>query len=99
MGLIKKIELDNGIATNYHRIVSINNITNVSTVIEVASYISKDKREKEKEAIKNGESMDIFIDTRLINKDYSENYDITKGYKFLKTLEEFKDAEDDLEEK
>ena len=57
------------------------------------------KREKEKEAIKNGESMDIFIDTRLINKDYSENYDITKGYKFLKTLEEFKDAEDDLEEK
>lgn len=99
MGLIKKIELDNGIATNYHRIVSINNITNVSTVIEVASYISKDKREKEKEAIKNGESMDIFINTRLINKDYSENYDITKGYKFLKTLEEFKDAEDDLEEK
>ena len=99
MGLIKKIELDNGIATNYHRIVSINNITNVSTVIEVASYISKDKREKEKEAIKNGESMDIFIDTRVINKDYSENYDITKGYKFLKTLEEFKDAEDDLEEK
>ncbi len=99
MGLIKKIELDNGIATNYHRIVSINNITNVSTVIEVASYTSKDKREKEKEAIKNGESMDIFIDTRLINKDYSENYDITKGYKFLKTLEEFKDAEDDLEEK
>ena len=99
MGLIKEVELDNGIVTNYHRIVSINNITNVSTVIEVASYTSKDKREKEKEAIKNGKSMDVFVDTKFINKDYSENYDITKGYKFLKTLEGFKDAEDDLEEK
>lgn len=99
MGLIKEVELDNGIVTNYHRIVSINNITNVSTVIEVASYTSKDKREKEKEAIKNGKSMDVFVDTKFINKDYSENYDITKGYKFLKTLEGFKDAKDDLEEK
>ena len=33
MGLKKQIELDNGIVTNYHRIVSINKITNNSIII------------------------------------------------------------------
>lgn len=49
MGLLKKIELENGIELNYHRVVSINNITNISSTIEVASYINEKQRNIEKQ--------------------------------------------------
>ena len=38
MALKKEIELENGVMLNYHRIVSFNKITNISNVIEIASY-------------------------------------------------------------
>ena len=44
MALLKQIELDNGIVVNYHRITSINNITNISTNLEISSYVSETKR-------------------------------------------------------
>lgn len=69
MGLKKEITLDNGVSVNYHRIVSINNITNVSTIIEVASYTSEEKRQEEKTAIENATEMNVFIDTEYINKE------------------------------
>ncbi len=94
MGLRKGITLDNGVIVNYHRIVSINNITNVSTIIEVASYTSKDKREEEKTAIENSEVMNVFIDTDYINKEYEEDFTIEQAYDYLKTLDKFKDSED-----
>lgn len=48
MALQKEIELDNGIILNYHRITSLNKLTNISNNIEVNSYISEKQREKEK---------------------------------------------------
>lgn len=48
MALKKEIELDNGVILNYHRIVSLNKITNISNNIEVNSYTSEKQREKEK---------------------------------------------------
>lgn len=95
MGLKKEITLGNGVSVNYHRIVSINNITNVSTIIEVASYTSKEKREEEKDAIENATEMNVFIDTEYINKEYTENLTIKEAYKYLKTLDKFKDAIDE----
>ena len=47
MALKKEIILDNGITINYHRIVSFNKITNISNVIEVASYTNEKQRKKE----------------------------------------------------
>ena len=47
MALQKEIELENGIIVNYHRIVSLNKITNVGNIIEIASYVSKKKRDEE----------------------------------------------------
>lgn len=93
MGLKKSIELDNGVTTNYHRIVSINNITNVSSIIEVASYTTKEKREEEKQAIENATPMNVFINTQYINKDYTVNLNIEQAYEYLKTLDKFKEAE------
>lgn len=100
MALNKEIELENGIILNYHRIVSINKITNNCNIIEVASYASKKQREKEKEYYEQAKSndyidasMNVFIETTYINKEYSEKETIEECYDFLKTTEEFKDAE------
>lgn len=99
MGLLKKVELDNGITVNYHRITSINKITNQTTMIEVSSYTSKDKREEEKRAIQEGQEkgeaveMNVFIETTYINKDYEQNETIEDLYNYLKLQDKFKDAE------
>ena len=94
MGLKKEITLSNGVSVSYHRIVSLNNITNVSTIIEVGSYTSEEKREEEKVAIQNAQAIDVFIDTEYINKDYTENMTIEQAYDYLKTLDKFKSSED-----
>jgi hypothetical protein len=49
MALYKEIELENGIILNYHRIVSLNKITNQRNIIEIASYVNEKQREKEME--------------------------------------------------
>lgn len=100
MALSKKIELDSGVEANYHRIVSINNIINEQTIIEVASYTSEEKRLEEKTALEQGKKsgeavpMNVYIDTKYINKEYSEKEDIESCYKYLKTLDDFKNAKD-----
>ena len=94
MALKKEIELDNGVVVNYHRIVSINKITNVSNIIEVASYTNEQKREEEREAVTNGTEMNVFINTQYLNAEYDETITIEDTYEYLKTLEQFEDAED-----
>lgn len=100
MALKKEIELENGITVNYHRIVSINKVTNNAIIIEVASYINEKKRKEEVEAHKEEQEkreatpMNIFIDTTYINKEYSEKETIKDLYEYLKTIEKFRDAED-----
>lgn len=95
MALIKAIELENGVTVNYHRIARIDNIINCETIIEVASYTSKAKREEEKEALDNHEPMDVYIKTRYIPMQYEQSMDIVGAYEYLKTLEDFDGAEDD----
>lgn len=93
MALIKEIELDNGVKVNYHRVVSINKITNVQNIIEIASYTSKEKRQEEIE--KSGQEMNVFIHTSYISTEYNANINIENVYDYLKTLEQFKDAIND----
>ena len=45
MAIIKNIELENGVVVNYHRVVSVDNITNISSIIEVASYTDKKSKQ------------------------------------------------------
>ena len=98
MALIKSIELDSGVIVNYHRVVSVNNITNHASIIEVASYTSKAKREEEKQAIKNKAEMNVFIDSDYINIPYDSNLNVNSAYEYIKTTEKYSNAEDDLEE-
>ena len=100
MALSKKITLENGVEVNYHRIVSINNIINEQTIIEVASYTSEEKRNEEKNALESGKKsgeavpMNVFINTNYVSKEYSEKDTPEDCYKYLKTLDEFKNAKD-----
>ena len=89
MALSKMIVLDNGIPVNYHRIVSVNNITNHASIIAVASYTSTEKRQEEKEALKNKKSMNVFIYTTYINKEYTPDLDVVSAYAYIKTLDKF----------
>lgn len=95
MALIKSIELDSGIIVNYHRVVSVNNVINHSSIIEVASYTSKEKREEEKEKLSNNEHINVFINTQYLSIDYVKTLDVDSAYEYLKTLEIFSGAVDD----
>lgn len=97
MALLKSIELGNGITTNYHRIVSVNNITNQASIIEIASYTSKAKREEEKIALANKTSMDVFTKRIDVTKDYTKELNVDTAYTYLKTLEKFTGYTDDLD--
>lgn len=94
MALVKSVELDNGVVVTYHRIVSINKVTNKSIIIEIASYINESKRQEEIEKQESGEPMNIYIDTTYLNKDYDENETIEDLYDYLKTTDKFKNAQD-----
>lgn len=94
MALLKQIELENGIILNYHRIVTITKVTNHSTILEMAGYTSKEKRDQEIECIKNGEEVTAYIDTIFLSVDYDEDNNIEDLYTYLKTTDRYLDAED-----
>lgn len=96
MALEKNITLENGITLNYHRIVSINKITNNSTIIEVASYINESERQKEINYYNSTEEkeMNVFIETNYIEKEYNETDTIGNLYSYLKTTKMFENSTD-----
>lgn len=94
MALLKPIELDSGIVLNYHRIVTITKVTNHSTILEIAGYTSKDKREQEVQQFKNGEEITAYIDTTFMSVDYDEKTTIKDWYDYLKTTDKYSGAED-----
>lgn len=101
MALSKKITLPSGVAVNYHRIVSLNTITNVCNLIEVASYTSKAKRFEEKAAFaSDGGAIehDVFIDTSCIQAPYDQSMTVVDAYDYIKTLPKFEGANDVLED-
>lgn len=93
MALKKEIETSKGIITNYHRIMSINNITNKETQIIVYSYANEEKRLEEENAEPEEEIFNV-ISSEMITKEYEEDFDVVKGYEYLKTLDKYKEAED-----
>lgn len=93
MALLKEIELENGVKVSYHRITSVNAITNNNSIIEVSSYTSEAKRNEEKNAEK-GEDINVFIHTRFIYTEYNKNLNVDLAYAYIKSLPIFEDAID-----
>lgn len=96
MAILKQIELPSGIIVNYHRVVSVNNITNHASVIEVASYTSKAKREEEKDALLNHKDMNVFIESEYVEIPYNKDLNVVSAYEHLKNTEKYSSAQDDL---
>lgn len=108
MALLKEIEQDNGIVLNYHRITSINNITNFITTFEISSYVNENKRLEEKkyqelqmkenrtqeEENELEKGINVYIDTDYIQIPYDKDVNIDNAYDYLKTLDKFKNAKD-----
>ena len=94
MALGKSIELSNGVVVNYHRITSLNIITNIHNVIEVSSYTSEEKRQEELKARENGESTNIYIYTTIMSVPYDQEATVESTYEYLKTLPIFDGSED-----
>ena len=104
MGIKKDEVLPSGVPLSYYRIVSLTVVVNQQTVIELAGYVTQDARQTEQdaqsEAQETGEypETDVFIDTRFISVDYDPEMSVTKAYEYLKSLPEWADAEDVVDE-
>lgn len=94
MALKKEIEMNNGVIMNYHRVTSLNVITNVQNIIEVSSYPSEAKRIQEQIALTKGESYDVFVHTEIVGVEYDQEMTIKSAYDYLKTLPVYQGAED-----
>lgn len=94
MALGKSIELSNGVVVKYHRITSLNIITNIHNVVEISSYTSEEKRQEELRARENRENADIYIHTTIMSVPYDQEATIESTYEYLKTLPIFDGSED-----
>lgn len=83
MALKKQIELKSGVVTNYHRVVSVNTITNLQNTIEIASYTSEAKREEELETILAGGIIDVFVSTRYVCAPYDQAMTVEGAYEWV----------------
>lgn len=48
MALVREMEQDNGVVLSYHRVCNLHILTNDKNIIEVASYIDRAQRERER---------------------------------------------------
>lgn len=88
MALFKPIKQENGIVTNYHRIMFVESWVNSHISIAVLSYIDKDMRNEETE------NSDIYKISKTYETNYVENMTVEKAYEYLKSLPEFEGSED-----
>jgi hypothetical protein len=88
MALKKEIILDNGIILNYHRIITLQLVTNKYINITTLSYINEETR--------NEDVLDdkVIITNVYTIENYEEDYNIKRAYEYLKTLPEFENSED-----
>lgn len=98
MALTKRIELPSGVAVSYHRIVSVNVITNLVNLIEVASYTSAAKRAEEQAALSANAPMDVYVHTAVYEAPYDQDMTVEDAYEWVKALPEFEGARDVLED-
>ena len=90
MALKKKVTQDDGVITEYHRILSVFNVVNSHSSISVASLVSDLVRDREK----SGDISEPY--QKVVTYETTDKWDMTveAAYEYLKTLPEFKGAED-----
>ena len=90
MALYKKIRQDDGVFTNYHRILFVTYTTNSHISIAVLSYVDGDSRNEEK----TGSEFQPYKQSVTYELESNEGMTIEQAYAYLKTLPKFEGAED-----
>lgn len=92
MALKKEIRQDDGVITSYHRILYVQSTINSHVSIAVLSYVDETSRDMENEG-KAPYKKAVTYETTEVS-----DMSIKKAYAYLKTLPEFKGAEDILDD-
>lgn len=96
------VDPETGLPLNYHRITSIVQATNDFAQIQLCSYISMADREREKVLVATNEEpsepVPIYTTVHYFNCEYTDGMTCTQAYEYLKTIPEFADATDVLED-
>lgn len=100
MAIKKKVTEDNGVVTEYHRIAMIKMDINDQNTILGHSYLSETGRQIEKDYaagkyrdVEEGMMKFPYVNAQYLNCDYDGEMAISKAYEWLKTLPEYKGAE------
>lgn len=89
MALLKPIQQPDGVVTNYHRILYFKSTINMQSSIVVLSYLHEVARESEREA-----SFSPYVKSKTYEMPWSPDLDVASAYAYLKTLPDFKGAND-----
>lgn len=88
MALYKSIKQEDGVTTNYHRILFVQITTNRQNSIAVLSYVDGESRESEKSTTPT----QPYVRSVTYETDYSQNMTVEAAYEYLKTLPKFEGA-------
>lgn len=92
MALFKTIKQPDGVTTTYHRILFIDSMINSHVSIVVMSYIDEEGR---KNSSPEARAYNVTV---TYEKEYEKNMTVERAYQYLKTLPQFEDAEDILDD-
>lgn len=89
MALYKEIRQEDGVRTNYHRILFVQHTINKQNSIAVLSYTDEEARQMEQDVEYQPYRQAVTYEVA-----YDPNMTIEDAYKYLKTLDVFVGAED-----
>ena len=90
MALKKAIKQNDGVTTEYHRILAVTSTVNSHNQITVISYVDEQARTDEIECIIELPYQKVFT----YHTDYNENMSVKDAYEYLKSLDVFEGSED-----
>ena len=90
MALQKDIKQEDGVTTNYHRIIYLMQTVNKQTSIAVLSYVDNESRTAEQNTV----ITQPYTKSITYETDYNETMTISDAYDYLKTLPDFEGAND-----
>ena len=99
MALSKEIEMGGGVTARYHRVESVQIVTNVADYVVVTSYTAQSKRAEEKEACAGDCVMDVWQSTQAFEAPYDQAMTVADAYEWLKAnVSAFEGASDVFED-
>ena len=90
MAIMKAITQEDGVTTNYHRILYVQNMPNSHTSIAVLSLVSDEVREEQKA----GDIEHPYTHSVTYETEERDDLTVSEAYDYLKTLPAFEGSED-----